>query len=91
MRETTVGIRELKNRLSEYLRRVKAGETVIITERGKPVGQIMPIQADLTGRLKKMVEAGVVEWNGQPIPPYQPKAVNRSKQLLSDLVAEARE
>ena len=91
MRESTVGTRELKNRLSEYLRRVKAGETLIITERGKPVGQIMPIQADLTGRLKKMVEAGVVEWNGQPIPPYQPKAENRSKQLLSDLVAEERE
>ena len=91
MRETSVGTRELKNRLSEYLRRVKAGETVIITERGQPVGQIVPIQADLTSRLIKMVEAGVVEWNGQPIPPYQPKAVNRSKQLLSDLVAEGRE
>ena len=91
MRESTVGTRELKNRLSEYLRRVKAGETLIITERGKPVGQIMPIQTDLTGRLKKMVEAGVVEWNGQPILPYQPKAVNRSQQLLSDLVAEDRE
>jgi len=90
MSETTVGTRELKNRLSEYLRRVKAGETVIITERGKPVGQIMPIQADLTGRIMKMVEAGVVEWNGQPVPPYQPKAVNRSIKLLSDLVAEER-
>ena len=90
MSETTVGTRELKNRLSEYLRRVKAGETVIITERGKPVGQIMPIQADLTGRLIKMAEAGVVEWNGQPVPAYQPKAVNRSEQLLSDLVADER-
>lgn len=87
----TVGTRELKNHLSEYLRRVKAGETVIITERGKPVGQIMPIQADLTSRLKELVKAGVVEWNGQPVPPYQPKAVNRSKQVLSDLVAEERE
>lgn len=91
MRETTVGIRELKNRLSEYLRRVKAGETVIITQRGKPVGQIMPVQPDLTSRLKKMVDAGVIEWNGQSLPPYQPKAVNHSKQLLSDLVAQERE
>jgi prevent-host-death family protein len=91
MREITVGTRELKNRLSEYLRRVKAGETVIITERGKPVGQILPIPTDLTGRVKKLVEAGVVEWNGQLVPSYQPKAVNRSKQLLSDLVSEDRE
>jgi len=91
MRETVVGTRELKNRLSEYLRRVKAGETIIITERGKPVGQILPISVDLSSRLKKLVEAGVVEWNGQPVPAYQPKAVNRGKKLLSDLVAEDRE
>ena len=91
MRESTVGTRELKNRLSEYLRRVKAGETIIITVRGEPVGQILPIQTDLTNRLNRLVEAGVVEWNGQTVPPYQPIAVNRSEQLLSELVAEERE
>jgi prevent-host-death family protein len=91
MPETTAGIRELKNRLSEYLRRVKAGETIIITEWGKPVGQIMPIQVDLTSRLTKMADAGLVEWNGELVPRYQPKVVNRSQQLLSDLVIEGRE
>ena len=91
MSETIVGTRELKNRLSEYLRRVKSGETIIITERGKPVGQILPIQADPVSRYKKLAEAGIVEWNGQPVPSYQAIAVNRSQQLLSDLVAEDRE
>jgi len=91
MRETIVGIRELKSRLSEYLRRVKAGEVVIITERGKPVGQIMPIQVDLTSRLKKLVEVDVVEWNGQALLPYQPKVINRSNQLIYDIVTENRE
>lgn len=32
-----VGVRELKNRLSEYLRFVKAGEEVLVTDRGKVV------------------------------------------------------
>jgi prevent-host-death family protein len=91
MAGTKVGTRELKNRLSQYLRRVKAGETIIITERGEPVGQIVPIQVDLASRLKKLAEAGVVEWDGQTLPAYQPKAVNRSDRLLSDLVAEERE
>jgi len=86
-----VGIRELKNRLSHYLRRVKAGETVVITEHGKPVGQIVPIQADLKSRLKVLVESGVVVWNGQPVPRYRPKAVNRSERLLSDLIVQDRE
>jgi prevent-host-death family protein len=90
MRETSVGIRELKNRLSEYIQRVKAGERIIITERGKPVGQILPVQAEHSDRLANLVEAGLVEWNGQPLPPYEPKAVNRSNRLVSDLVAEDR-
>ena len=36
----TVGIRELKNRLSEYLRLVRNGEVVQITDRGKVVAEI---------------------------------------------------
>lgn len=32
-----VSVRELKNRLSEYLRRAQAGEEVVVTSRGKPV------------------------------------------------------
>jgi len=42
MTETTVGVRELKTRLSEYLRRVKTGETILITEHGQPVACIVP-------------------------------------------------
>ena len=86
-----IGTRELKNHLSEILRKVKAGEMVIITERGKPVGQITSLQPDPAGRLQQLVEAGIVEWNGQRITPYQPKATNRGKGLLSNLVAEDRE
>lgn len=64
---------------------------MIITERGKPIGQIVPIQEDLSGQLNKLVDAGLVEWNGEPVPAYQPVGINRSKYLLSDLVAEDRE
>lgn len=36
----TVGVRELKNRLSEYLRWVKAGEDVLVTERGEVIAEL---------------------------------------------------
>jgi prevent-host-death family protein len=39
MRQITVGIREIKGQFSRYLRQVKAGATVVITERGTPVGR----------------------------------------------------
>lgn len=40
MRE--VGIRELKNRLSEYVRLVRAGEVVMVTDRGEVVAELRP-------------------------------------------------
>jgi prevent-host-death family protein len=88
--DTKVGTRELKSRLSEYLRRVKAGQTIIVTERGKPIGQIVPIKLSLEGRLQAMVEAGLAEWNGQRLKARQPVARNRGVRQVSDLVIEDR-
>jgi prevent-host-death family protein len=85
-----VGTRELKNKLSEYMRRVKAGETIIVTERGKAVGQIIPVKPTLEERLQAMVDAGLAEWNGQKLKPHKPAAINRGKKLVSDLVVEDR-
>jgi len=36
----TVGVRELKNRLSEYLRQVRSGESVLVTDRGEVVAEL---------------------------------------------------
>jgi prevent-host-death family protein len=38
----TVGIRELKNRLSEYIRLVRSGESVLVTDRGEVVAELTP-------------------------------------------------
>ncbi len=38
----TVGVRELKNRLSEYLRQVRSGESLLVTDRGEVVAEFSP-------------------------------------------------
>jgi prevent-host-death family protein len=38
-----VSVREIKNRMSEYLRRVQAGEEIVITSRGRPVARLAPL------------------------------------------------
>jgi antitoxin (DNA-binding transcriptional repressor) of toxin-antitoxin stability system len=38
----TVGVRELKNRLSEYLRHVRSGESVLVTDRGEVIAEFSP-------------------------------------------------
>jgi len=62
---STVGIKELKNRLTQYLRRTKNGQEVVVTERGRPIALIKPIQsvertASLEARLAGLAAAGLV-------------------------------
>lgn len=61
----TVGVRELKNRLSEYLRRVRDGERVVVTERGRPIAVIAAAaQAPLDPGLESLLRAGLARWSG---------------------------
>jgi prevent-host-death family protein len=86
-----VGVRELKSHLSEYLRRVKAGETVIISERGRPIGRIVPEPKTIAQKMQRLVDAGLAEWNGEKPEITGPIATNDSDILISDLVVEMRE
>lgn len=62
----TVGVKRLKARLSEYLRAVKSGEVVLVTERDEVVAELRPAQRqpapphDLTGALELLAESGEV-------------------------------
>ena len=49
-----VGVRELRQNLSVYLRRVRRGEALEVTERGRPVAVLQPLAApdDVFARLE---------------------------------------
>ncbi len=89
--ENTTGIRELKEQLSAYIRRVKSGETIVITERGRPVGRLVPYFDSLAERLEAMQAVGFISWSGQSLTAGEPAVANKSKQLVSDLLLEDRE
>jgi prevent-host-death family protein len=61
----TVGVRELKARLSHYLRRVGRGERIVVTARGRAVGVIGPAAGSaLRERLEAMLRSGKARWAG---------------------------
>ncbi len=91
MAVTLVSIRELKSRLSHYLRLTKAGESVVITERGTPIGRIVPAAAPVGDRIDVMVKAGLVFWNRKKLSPMPPVAKARGKRAVADLLIEDRE
>lgn len=60
-----VGVRDLKSRLAHYLRLIKAGERVIVTERGKPIALIRPVdgaetQVSIEERLAVLAKQGLI-------------------------------
>ena len=52
-----VGVRELKNRLSEYLRLVKNGEAILVTDRGEVVAELRQPSPRLTLPYPQLLEA----------------------------------
>ena len=91
MAEASVGVRELKARLSEYLREVKKGKTIVITEHGKAVGRLIPASLSLEERIEAMRRAGLVSWNGKKLKPMAPVAKMRGPRTVADLLIENRE
>lgn len=58
-----VSVRELKNHLSEYLRRVRAGEELTITLRGRPVARFTAVATgDEMGAVARLKQAPGVVW-----------------------------
>lgn len=82
-----VGIRDLKSRLSAYIARVKAGERIIVTERGRPVAELVPISPERHA-IEAMVEQGKLRWSGGK--PTGLKGVETKGESVADAVIEDR-
>ena len=80
MRTTAVSIQDFTSRLSHYLKLVKAGHIVEITEQGKP----------LERRIEASKRAGLLSWNGQKPKPRAPVAKLRTKKTIAEIVIENR-
>ena len=61
----TVGIRQLKTHLSSYLRRVRSGTRLLVTERGKSIAAITPVEkSSQVDWAHQLVSEGRAQWNG---------------------------
>jgi prevent-host-death family protein len=90
MKERTVGVRELKSRLSEYVRAVKEGATIVVTEHGRPVARMVPEAPSLQERLEGLTRAGTILWSGRRLGRTRPEARPRGKRTVADLLVENR-
>nr|PZN08423.1 MAG: prevent-host-death protein [Caldicoprobacter oshimai] len=85
-----VGVRQLKNSLSRYLKLVKSGKTIRVTDRGKPVAKLAPVDNPLPQGIIEMLDKKIASWNGE-----KPKgavilhSISKDKNI-SDIVSEDR-
>jgi prevent-host-death family protein len=91
MKEQRVGVRELKANLSSVLREVKTGKTIVITERGKSVGKIVPAGEATLDAIDDGVRKKLWSWSGRKWQPAAPKIVPRKGAQVSDLLLDDRE
>lgn len=89
MARNAVGVRELKARLGKYLRTVRAGKTLIVTDRGEPIAELRPLQDDLEQKLAKLRAAGVIGGGSGRLKPFEPIEIPGVS--LSDAILEDRE
>ncbi|MFQ5779894.1 MAG: type II toxin-antitoxin system Phd/YefM family antitoxin [Nitrospiria bacterium] len=92
----TTAISELKASLSEYLKRVKAGNEVIVTERGKPVAKIVPITVSesMSQHLREMEKEGLISVGTGKLPKdfwKFPRPKDPKGQVLKALLEEREE
>jgi prevent-host-death family protein len=67
----TAAISKLKASLSEYLSKVKAGENVLVTERGKPIAKIVPVEretSEIPPHLLMLERAGLANIGSGKLP-----------------------
>jgi prevent-host-death family protein len=84
----TVGIRELKQNLSKYIKEVKSGEKIIVTAHKKQVAVITPFNEE-SDELLELVRRGVASWAGGKPRGIKPRIVSKGK-TVSEAVMEDR-
>ncbi len=86
----TIGLRELNQNPSKAVARVRAGETIVVTDRGRPVLRLVP-ETDRQDTLHRLVESGEVTPPAELGMPDLMLELAPNVASLSDLLIEERD
>jgi antitoxin (DNA-binding transcriptional repressor) of toxin-antitoxin stability system len=94
----SVGIKQLKARLSEYVRMARRGELILVSDRDEVVAQLGPVRhrpvepGSVDDVLERLAQQGQLTRAGQPKPgwTWSPRAVGLSRSTVTRLLDELR-
>ena len=91
---TRIGIRELRQNASEYVRRAEKGEVIEVTDRGRPVAQLTPLPRPMSVLDRWIAEGKARRATGRledlppprPLPPGSPSTAEILEELRRDKI-----
>jgi len=87
----TIGIRILKENLSRYMKQVKSGETIIVTDRKKEIAVIMPFEkATKEKKIIQLIQRGMASWSGSKPVGMKSRIASRCKSVSRAVIEDRR-
>ncbi len=87
----TVGIRELKENLGRYMKRIRAGERFIVSDRKKEIAIIMPLKKGNSGeKIYQLIQSGIAIWHGGRPAGMPERVVSRGKSVSEAVIEDRR-
>ncbi|MGB9498598.1 MAG: type II toxin-antitoxin system Phd/YefM family antitoxin [Dissulfuribacterales bacterium] len=90
-----IGIRELKENMSRYMKKVRAGERIIVTDRKKEIAVIIPLVKKAgEEKLYELIRRGMASWSGgvpEGMPEGMPgRIISKGKSVSSAVIDDRR-
>lgn len=86
-----VGIRQLKENLGRYMKKIRVGEKIILTDRKKEVAIIMPYGENKNEeKLYSLIQRGVASWSGVKPKGMANRIVSKGKSVSSAVTEDRR-
>jgi len=87
----TIGIRELKENLGLYMKKVRTGERIIVTDRKKEIAVILPLERKVKEeKIYQLIQRGVACWAGGKPKGMPVRIVSRGKSVSGAVIEDRR-
>ncbi len=83
-----VGIRELRADLSRWVKRVREGEEIVVTDRGRAVARLVPVEGER--KIDRMIREGLITPAPSPWRGELPKPIEGAGPLSEIVLADRR-
>jgi len=85
-----IGIRVLRQRLSEVMQSVRSGQSVVVTHNRVPIARIEPVYAEVPDGARRLLETGRATWSGGTLRPFDPVRLTGEGPSVSEMLLSQR-